>query len=196
MATAEPVEENRPIPPILSTVGQLEFKPKSLVFSSLIPRLAAFRDRSPWRFWLVMNVERSIVMVLGMVLLGWLAPDLGHRTDLDPISDGELLLLGIVIAPLIETLLCQSLPCALARRFKGNFTIQLLVCWWPFALGHLPSGLGSFLCAGIVLGYYIALTYVRLRTVSFGTAYWLTCATHAISNSLAVALIILGRYLN
>jgi hypothetical protein len=63
----------------------------------------------------------------------------------------------------------------------------------PFALVHLRSGLSTFISAGLVRGYYLAQTYVRLRRRSLLIAFGLTVASHALLNLFAAIVLIFGR---
>lgn len=102
------------------------------------------------------------------------------------------LLLTVLVTPLVETLLFQSLFAALSRRLGLGFGWSILVTTIPFAAVHfvvsIPTGVGP----GVVGGFYFAFMYVHLRRKSFHTAYWLTAASHAIHNLFIVLLATLG----
>ena len=163
------------------------------MISSLIPALIAYRDRSVARFWAVVTAERVLVTVLSGIVVSSVF-NMADRTDLEAYSDLQLVVMVVGVAPIIETLIFQSLPCAVAKACSWSFTTQVMLCWLPFAFAHLPSGSGTFICAGMVSGFYLAVTYVRLRTRSFLTAFSLTCASHALLNAFAVIAILQQRY--
>jgi hypothetical protein len=105
----------------------------------------------------------------------------------------DLVIILVLVAPLLETVVFQALPCGLVRLTSGGFFLQLVAAWVPFALVHLPSGLSTFISAGLVRGYYLAQSYVRLRRRSLLIAFGLTVASHALLNLFAVIVLIFGR---
>lgn len=157
------------------------------VISSLFPGLVSYRESSILRFWSVVTMERIIVTILAGVVCVFSGA--GGRTDLGKLATADLVIILVLVAPLLETVVFQALPCGLARLCSWGFSIQLIVSWVPFALVHLPSGLSTFISAGLVSGYYLAQTYVRLRRRSLLIAFVLTVASHALLN-LFVALIL------
>ncbi len=153
------------------------------MLSSLLPGLARFRDSSIARFWSIVMVERSAVTALLSIICDLAGA--GPRTDLDHLVFGELVFFGVLVAPLLETLLLQAFPYEVASACGFGVTMTLGMCWLPFAFLHLTSGLGPFVCAGLGSGYYLSQMYVRMRRNSFVAAYWLTSASHAVLNSIA-----------
>ena len=138
-----------------------------------------------------MTVER-IAVTSGLAVICGLA-GAARRNDLDEYGVSALVIIGGVIAPLVETLLFQSLPCAIARACSLGTPTIIALCWLPFGFIHLASGWATFVVAGLGSGYYLAHTYVRLRENSFITAYTLTVASHALLNAVAAVGMVYQR---
>ena len=102
----------------------------------------------------------------------------------------ELLLVGVVIAPILETLLFQALPVWIARLFGAGFATQVVVSVIPFCVVHALEGIATGLAAGLVGGFYFAFTYVHWRARSRWTAFWTTALSHAIHNGIAFVLLL------
>lgn len=155
-------------------------------------RLAAL---PPARFAFRLYAELLVLsLFVSIVVVGpWGLPD---RTDLAAMDDATLFWGAVVVAPLGETLMFQSLFCAFGRMLRLGYWGQLVLVWAPFALTHFAVGIGTGLCAGIVGGFYFAFAYVtrRAQRRSFAEAYFVTAALHALNNALMVALMLLERH--
>jgi hypothetical protein len=91
-------------------------------------------------------------------------------------------LLGVIVFPLIETILLQLIPVEVARRFSGRFWPQVLPSWLLFAAVHFPNSLENGFSAGIIGGWYFALTYYLFRSKSIWHASAATFVLHASAN--------------
>lgn len=149
----------------------------------VIQHFQRYCERSPWDFCWRISLEGTIVSLLLAFLL---APFGVALRDISSTSGGELLFLGVIVAPLFETLIFQALPVWIARLYKAGFAVQLLSSIVPFFLAHVTEGLGTGLCAGLVGGFYFAFTYVHWRKISLWTAIWTTAVSHAIHNGLVI----------
>src|SRR5437764_11107005 len=87
----------------------------------LVEHFRAYRERSPWDFYWRITLE-GLAVSLVPALLAWL---LGFQPPKVDLTRGELLVLGVVVAPVLETLLFQALPIGRARALKANFTSQV-----------------------------------------------------------------------
>ena len=157
------------------------------IAQSLRDHFAAYQLRSKGDFLWRVTLE-GLAVSLGVILLLGLAFELPDRTDLKGVTFTQL----VCLAPLLETLLLQSLPVMVARAMGLGFRGQLLAAWIPFAALHFSAGVDTGICAGIVSGFYIAFTYTHWRQDSVGSAYWMTTGTHALHNLALVMLIRLG----
>ena len=120
-------------------------------------------------------------------------PESDTGTSHQAVGNGQSLLrqmtIGVVAAPLLETLLFQTFIVALCRKWKLSFRWSMLVTGIPFALVHFLVSVGVGLGAGLVGGFYFAFTYLHWRDRSLRSAYWITTASHAIHNLVLLGLV-------
>ena len=136
-----------------------------------------------------MAAEGLIVSIIaGLILCIFIGVPRRALLDL-PVP--SVLALTLVIAPVVETLLLQALPVAIARGLKAGFKVQILASLIPFTLLHLPEGVCVGICAGLVGGFYLAFNYAHWIEKSLWTALWTTTVAHIIRNSLPALLITL-----
>lgn len=90
--------------------------------------------------------------------------------------------LGVIAVPLVETIFLQLIPIEIARRFSSRFWPQVLPSWVLFAALHFTNSIESGFAAGIVGGWYFALTYFLFRSKSTWHASIATFLLHASSN--------------
>jgi len=109
----------------------------------------------------------------------------GREMDL---SFEVLLIAGVVVAPVLETLLLQALPVWIARLCKSGSSGQVIVSVVPFTISHAIEGIGTGIAAGLLGGFYFAFTYVHWRERSRWQAFWVTAVSHAIYNAIAISL--------
>lgn len=141
-------------------------------------------------YLLHMYGEMVVLAILVLVISGGL--NLPNRTDLQGMETTRLLVFVVGLAPYLETLVFQALFCGIARKLKLGFWPQVLFAWIPFFLAHLPVGLSTALCAGGVIGFYLSVTYVTQRAVSWRRAFYSTWALHAVNNAVVVAVVYAG----
>lgn len=84
--------------------------------------------------------------------------------------------------PLIETVLIQLIPIEITRRFTSRFWYQVLPSWLLFAGLHFLNSIENGLSAGIIAGWYYALTYYLFRSKSKWYAATATFLLHASAN--------------
>ena len=143
-----------------------------------------YRQRSAWDFcWRIALEGTAVTVAISafISLFGLAERDL--RMDV-----GLLLVMGVVVAPVLETLIFQSLPVWVARLFKASFQVQVVASVVPFVLVHVTQGLGTGIAAGLVGGFYFAFTYVHWREQRRWTAFWVTAVSHAIHNAILIPL--------
>lgn len=150
-----------------------------------------YRERPPWSFCWRITIEGFVVIVVFMILLD-LIFSIEERTDLDDLSTMALFICGVVLVPLIETLLLQSFPIFLARVLGAGFRGQVLVSTAVFASQHFISGVGAGIGAGIIGGFYSAFTYAHWRKTSRWTAFWTTTVSHSLHNLFVFIFLLLG----
>lgn len=139
---------------------------------------ANYRQRKPWDFCRRIGVESFLVSLVIAILLDILgSPPRDIKIDVV-----VFVFLGIVIAPIIETLVLQALPIWIARLCKLSFTTQVCISATLFALMHIPEGIATFISAGIIGGFYFAFAYAHWREKGRWVAFWVTAGAHAIHN--------------
>lgn len=143
-----------------------------------------YRELKPWKFCWRIALEGTLVTLSVSIVLGFLG--LSAR-DLK-MDFAALLFVGVVVAPVLETLLFQSLPVWIARLCKARFPVQLVSSVIPFALVHAMEGAGTGIAAGLTGGFYFAFTYVHWREQKRWTAFWVTAVSHAIHNGILIPL--------
>jgi hypothetical protein len=66
------------------------------------------------------------------------------------LSYPSFFLIGVVIAPIVETLLFQALPVAVMRLFKTGFPWQVFAATVLFGAAHFTEGLAVGVGAGLI----------------------------------------------
>jgi membrane protease YdiL (CAAX protease family) len=98
----------------------------------------------------------------------------------------EIIFLGVIIAPIIETAIFQALPIYLIQRFikwKTNI-LAVLISSFLFSLAHLEYSVWySFMV--IPLGVFLSQAYIVFQGRS-ESSFWMTCSIHACRNLLAI----------
>lgn len=143
-----------------------------------------YRQRHPWSFcWRIAIEGTSVALVVSSVILV-----VGFAPRKIEISFWPLMFLGVIIAPIFETLIFQAFPVWIARLCKANFSAQLLASTIPFMMVHAIEGVQTAIAAGLVSGFYLAFTYVHWREHKRWTAFWTTAVSHAIHNGILIPL--------
>jgi hypothetical protein len=143
-----------------------------------------YRERKPWDFCWRIAIEGTLVALAVSIILSLLG--LGER-DLK-MDFAELLFIGVIVAPLLETLIFQAFPIWIARLCKASFSIQVFASVVPFFLAHAIEGIGTGIAAGLISGFYFAFTYVHWREHRQWTAFWVTAVSHSIHNGILITL--------
>lgn len=103
------------------------------------------------------------------------------------------LLVGILLLlPLLETLIGQWLPLALAGLVTRSRAARMIFSAACFAALHLTNSPANALVVLLVPGPVFAWTFLRYREQSRTRAYWATTLTHVVHNSGAALLILAG----
>lgn len=143
-----------------------------------------YRQREPWDFCWRIATEGVLVSLAASVFVGLFDAE---QRDLK-FSFPELLFLGVVIAPILETLIFQAFPIWIARHFQASFSVQIVASLIPFFLAHVIEGIATGIAAGLVGGFYFAFTYAHWRERGRWTAFWTTAVSHAIHNGMLIPL--------
>ena len=162
------------------------------VLRTVASHFAAHQRRAKWPFLWRVTLEGIGVSLTAVLVIGGIF-DLGDRKDLDQWPVAELVFWGCLVAPVIETFLCQMLPVMIARTLRLGFWMQIAVSVVFFAAAHAPSGAITVIGAGLTGGFYLAFTYVRWREESLWSAVYMTVGAHLVHNALLVPILLLGR---
>ena len=143
-----------------------------------------YRQRTPWDFCWRIAIEGPIVALAISFML-----EIFDMPDREiPMGFGAFLFVGVVIAPIFETLLLQAFPVWISRLCKARFSIQVISSLAPFFLLHAIEGISTGTAAGLFSGYYLAFTYVHWREYTRWKAFWITAVSHAIHNAILIPL--------
>jgi hypothetical protein len=126
-------------------------------------------------------IYSCLLLVLDVDALAGSGADEVARPALELI-DKHWFLVGVMVMPLIETILLQLIPVEIARRFSSRFWPQVLPSWLLFAALHFTNSLENGFSAGLIGGWYFALTYYLFRSKSTWHASMGTFILHASSN--------------
>ena len=96
----------------------------------------------------------------------------------------------ILIGPIAETLLLQTLPIELSRRFNRPILFQFCAGMIPFALLHFVTGIHVGIASGVVGGVFFSYTYLECRRDSWLEATKVTCITHCLHNVIVVPVML------
>jgi hypothetical protein len=164
------------------------------LLAAVAGHFAAHRKRDRWSFFWRITGEGLLASII-LIGAASIFIRLDQRTDLKRMSALQLIVVVCVVAPIVETLLLQTLPVAIMRACRQRFWIQVIAATGPFAALHFPVSFSTGIGAGLAGGFYFAFTYVHWREKSLAHAIWMTAATHAARNILVVTLLLLARHL-
>ena len=160
--------------------------------SWLIGHFDRYKKRSPWSFCWRITIEGLIVALAAVFLLHLLFHLPGRRFR--PATPAIFIEI-VLMAPVIETFICQAFPIFVARVFRARFWMQVFVSMVVFAVPHFGYGIVSGICAGAAGGFYFGFTYAHWRQKSRWTAFWITALSHSLHNGFAfVVLLMLGWF--
>jgi len=101
-------------------------------------------------------------------------------------SPAALIALALIGAPIIETVLFQWFPIAVARRIGASAAVAALASAVLFALLHFQSGWAAVI-VHVPTGLVLAWSYLVWRHRTLGGALLATAAVHFLLNLLGVA---------
>lgn len=94
---------------------------------------------------------------------------------------------GVVLAPIFETLLAQTLPILLCQRLKFSTGATILTSASIFSLMHLP--VIGFLPGAFIVGVILAIVFLaRQKKYGKNDAYLTTAVVHSLHNLYAFIL--------
>ncbi|WP_369822751.1 type II CAAX prenyl endopeptidase Rce1 family protein [Spirosoma sp. 209] len=96
-----------------------------------------------------------------------------------------MIIICLILAPLIETLLCQYIPMILLIKLKFNTNIQILVSSTIFSVGHYYSI--SYMIFMFILGILWAW-YTNYCRNNFNNCYWPVVFLHFNYNLIIIVV--------
>jgi len=128
----------------------------------------------------------KIIVALSIVAL---VPEADSRKTI--IKDPLIAVVSIVfLAPILETLLFQTLPIELSRLFNRPLIFQFFAGMIPFAGVHFLGGVVSGVAAGVVGGIFFCYTYLECRSTSWWKSTWVTTVTHGLHNVIVLPVLL------
>ena len=155
----------------------------------LIRHFERYKQTGAWDFCWRIALEGTLLSLVAAAVLALIIGEPEREFPDWPM--GVIFLVAVVIAPPVETLLCQALPIFVARKLKASFRVQVIVSTVIFTVCHITEGFITTISAGLVGGFYFAFTYAHWRQKSRWTCFWVTALSHAIHNGIAVGLLAL-----
>ncbi|NQU68084.1 MAG: CPBP family intramembrane metalloprotease [Candidatus Marinimicrobia bacterium] len=148
-----------------------------------------YQKLSQFRFLLLITFESVLLsFIIGSIIeFFW---DVPIRSFVN-LSTIRLFVLLVILAPLIETLMFQTIPISIVKYFRANFTFQIFISFVLFAIAHFLIGWQVGISAGTVAGFYLAFTYAHWIRKSHLTAFWITALSHSIRNSIGFIFILI-----
>lgn len=133
-------------------------------------------------------VQHFIVKIVIAITLALLIPE--NDTKILITNPIVVIISTILVAPFVETLLLQTLPIELSKRFNRPVSFQFFAGMIPFALLHFLAGIHAGIAAGIVGGVYFSYAYLEFRDESWLKATKVVCITHCLHNVIVAPLIL------
>jgi len=133
-----------------------------------------------------MAVESAFLAMMMIIVL---------NTILGPGNGGSssprwwVIVSALIMAPLLETVLCQSIPVRIIEKLRGGFWSQVFFSATIFAILHFwILGFIPGMTAGLFGGFYLAYTYVHWNGRSRKRAYWSTVLVHFLYNLTIIVI--------
>lgn len=148
-----------------------------------------YQKLTPLRFCLLITFESVLLSAIAGIVIDffWGAP----IRSLVYLPAKRLFILIVILAPLIETLLFQTIPISISKWFKFSFSVQIFISFLLFAVAHFFVSWQVGIAAGIIAGFYLAFTYAHWIRKSHFTAFWTTSLSHSIRNFIGFLLVII-----
>jgi len=105
---------------------------------------------------------------------------------------------GVILAPIIETLIGQWLPIQVASLFFHRPAILICISAFFFSFLHVSDDLAGLVGFFAVLpgAVLLAWSFIIKRKESFWHAYWITTAIHGLHNLIALCIYLITKHYN
>jgi membrane protease YdiL (CAAX protease family) len=141
----------------------------------------------PWAAASLVTAIAFGLLSLPLVPSHWRWQSTGIRLFEQPFA--KAFLAAVVIAPLVETLLCQVIPLEILRRVTSRGWVAVLASALFFGSLHTIRGGPHQAVAAFGSGLVFGLLYVRARKLGVTRGYVAVVAVHAIHNAVVLLLV-------
>ena len=143
------------------------------------------RCASLWQFVFRILAQQFAVKIIVALFIVSLAPEAANSKTV--VTDPPIAIVVLVFfAPMLETLLFQTLPIELTRWLNRPHVFQFFAGMIPFAGIHFLGGLASGIAAGVVGGIFFSYTYLECRSTSWWKSTWVTTLIHGLHNVIVL----------
>ena len=161
-----------------------------------------YRFKRAYISWTKLNPYKFILITGCIAFLSklWFVPifyllgidDLGG-VDFDLKSTVELVFLGIIFAPIVETFLSQYIPIVISQRVlkKHANRIGIIISVILFSLLHISYSIGYAIMV-IPIGIILAFSFVIFEKRK-ESSFWMTSFLHAFINMVSLSFVIVER---
>jgi hypothetical protein len=165
-----------------------------LILARFYPRAAV--EGRPYRFATLVGVCMGLVStVLGALIAYLLLTFVPKETlgasaaaSLGRLGPWGLAVIGIIFAPLWETLIAQLLPVEMGKLIGFQDISCIVLGAILFGAGHyLNGGLAHGICAAIA-GAIFTTAYLTMRPWGYFPAFWASYVAHALNNLLLILI--------
>ncbi len=171
-------------------MGKVQLSFFRSVYKYFIDHFKNYRNMNVWAFFWRISME----VILLAILFGMGISYFFSKYCKDPfraIPFPVFIVWGIVVAPIIETGLFQTIPISVSRRFKLHFNIQVLSGILLFALVHIAQGALIGFVSGVIGGFYLSFSYSVWIERKSRIAFLMTAGIHSIYNFVLIFFYIL-----
>lgn len=141
-----------------------------------------------WPRFLLEATGIALLLRIPVVFLGSPIVGTDARTAydwLDEYAVAELVLIAVFVGPIVETVVAQWAPVAIARRLVPRDSFAVLLSAWIFGWLHFSQG-ALLVLIMFTTGLVLAWTFVVWRERGLWQAVAMTTGVHALLNGVAL----------
>jgi membrane protease YdiL (CAAX protease family) len=159
------------------------------IFKSRITSLFQYWTRLSYVKYVLFSIILTLILTIPFAVLfefmGINDRELGGP-QMDKLGIGGAFFLGIIFAPIFETLIGQMIPIKIIQKYvKWNTNkVAVIASSSLFALGHISYSFWYFLIT-LPIGFVLAVTFIVFQTRT-QSSFWTTTIIHAGRNSVAL----------
>ena len=136
----------------------------------------------------ILTQQFAVKIIVALFIVS-LVPKAGSTKII--ITDPLMMIVSVVfLAPILETLLFQTVPIEFFRLLNRPLIVQFLAGMMPFAGVHFLGGVVAGIAAGVVGGIFFCYTYLECRSTSWWRSTWVTAVTHGLHNVIVLPVLL------